>query len=62
MKKQTCGRRVSLAPLSHCQSTKFCEAECKEDTDAKDSKAKMVCGSDGQFYASECQMKKKNCG
>ena len=54
--RQTCGERVVVAPNSHCQSTKYCDVTCP-----KDSK-KMVCGSDSQFYANECEMRKSNCG
>ncbi len=57
MRRLTCGQRVVRAPLSHCQTTKFCDADCKKQDDTK-----TVCGSDQLFYKSECHMKKENCG
>jgi len=58
MKKKTCGQNVVEAPFSHCKATQFCQRGLK----CPKSKKKMVCGSDGQFYANDCEMHSKNCG
>jgi hypothetical protein len=69
MQRQTCGQRVVRAPLSHCQTTRYCDVDC--DAEAASATAEeprsaaapnMVCGSDGEFHSSECEMRKKNCG
>lgn len=59
LRKFTCGQRVVRAPLSNCQTTKFCDADCGK---VGGRNMKTVCGSDELFYKSECQMKKDNCG
>lgn len=59
MKRRTCGQFVVVAPPSHCQTTRFCDA--KLDCEAA-SKRSVICGSDGQFYSTQCEMRKSNCG
>ena len=56
MKMKTCGQRVSVAGNAHCQNTKYCGAKCPS------TRGKMVCGSDANFYSSECEMRRDNCG
>jgi len=58
MQMKTCGQHVVEAPYFHCQATKHCQRGLK----CPKTKKKMICGSDGQFQASECEMKRENCG
>ena len=58
MKQKTCGQHVVEAPYSHCALTRHCQRGLK----CPKAKKKMICGSDGQFYASECEMHRENCG
>lgn len=58
MKKKTCGQHVVEAPFWHCKATQHCQRGIK----CPKSKKKMICGSDGAFYASECEMHRENCG
>jgi hypothetical protein len=58
MKMKTCGQNVVEAADSYCQATKYCQRGVKCPT----TKKKMICGSDGQFYPNECQMRRENCG
>ena len=55
---KTCGQHVVEAPYFHCKATKHCQRGLK----CPKTKKKMICGSDGQFQASECEMKRENCG
>ena len=42
---------------------RYCDVDCSsENAEKKKSSKKMVCGSDGQFYSSKCEMNKKHCG
>ena len=56
LRMRTCGQRVVRAPHSHCEGTKFCDADCSGDDMI------TVCASDALFYKSECHMRKENCG
>jgi len=56
MKKDTCGQKVVVADLDHCQNTKYCNKECEKES------SKFVCGSDGNLYRNFCDMKKAHCG
>jgi len=56
MKKETCGEKVVVADLNHCQTTKFCSARCEKQ------ESNFVCGSDGNLYRNQCEMKKAKCG
>jgi len=56
MKKETCGEKVVVADLNHCQTTKFCNARCEKQ------ESNFVCGSDGNLYRNQCEMKKAKCG
>ena len=58
MQMKTCGQHVVEAPYFHCKATKYCQRGLK----CPKTKKKMICGSDGQFQASECEMKRENCG
>lgn len=58
MQMKTCGQHVVEAPYFHCKATKHCQRGLK----CPKTKKKMICGSDGQFQASECEMKQENCG
>ncbi|KAF2368556.1 Kazal domain [Trinorchestia longiramus] len=55
MHKRTCGQKVVAVALHHCEATKHCVMECKNDNVA-------VCGSDNKMYRNKCEMKTKNCG
>lgn len=58
LKRRTCGQKVVEAPYSHCKATQYCQRGLK----CPQTQKKMICGSDGQFYPSECEMHRENCG
>jgi len=59
MKRKNCGKQVYEVPASFCLNRLYhtkCPVNCKG------VKQKPVCGSDGQLYASICELKKMTCG
>ena len=60
MMRKNCGRHVYEVPAPFCLNKLYrtkCPMDCSQET-----KTKPVCGSDGQLYASKCEMEKMTCG
>jgi len=55
MIRRTCGQKVVPVALHHCEATKQCVTDCKQDK-------VIVCGSDHKMYPNKCDMKASNCG
>lgn len=64
MKSKNCGKHVFEVPMAFCLSQErnrvgsanACPVTCDKE------KERMTCGSDGNVYRSECEMKMLNCG
>lgn len=64
MKSKNCGKHVFEVPMAFCLSQErnrvgsanACPVSCDKEKD------RMTCGSDGNVYRSECEMKMLNCG
>ncbi|XP_017779297.1 PREDICTED: serine protease inhibitor dipetalogastin [Nicrophorus vespilloides] len=63
MKSKNCGKHVFEVPMAYCQegqertrSSLVCPSECPNEPE------RPTCGSDGQIYKSECELKLLNCG
>ena len=60
MMRKNCGRHVYEVPAPFCLNKLYrtkCPMDCSQEV-----KTKPVCGSDGQLYASKCEMEKMTCG
>ena len=60
MMRKNCGRHVYEVPAPFCLNKLYrtkCPMDCSQEV-----KTKPVCGSDGQLYASQCEMEKMTCG
>jgi len=64
MKSKNCGKHVFEVPMAFCLSQErnrigsanACPVNCDKEKD------RLTCGSDGNVYRSECEMKMLNCG
>lgn len=62
MKSKNCGKHVFEVPMAYCMSqertasSSVCPSSCNNDIE------RPTCGSDGQVYWNECEMKLLNCG
>lgn len=64
MKSKNCGKHVFEVPMAFCLSQErnrvgsanACPVNCDKE------KERLTCGSDGNVYRSECEMKMLNCG
>lgn len=64
MKSKNCGKHVFEVPMAFCLSQErnrvgsanACPVSCEKEKD------RMTCGSDGNVYRNECEMKMLNCG
>lgn len=64
MKSKNCGKHVFEVPMAFCLSqernrigsSNACPVNCDKE------KERLTCGSDGNVYRSECEMKMLNCG
>lgn len=60
-----CRKGVELAHYGECAEAgrdDECPKECSKDDDNREDFSYPVCGSDGNAYASYCDMKKRTCG
>ncbi|KAK6618681.1 hypothetical protein RUM43_013072 [Polyplax serrata] len=68
MKSKNCGKHVFEVPMAFCatQERTALSPDKREMVDCPTScfnaKDKLTCGSDGNIYTSECQLKLLNCG
>lgn len=63
MKSKNCGKHVFEVPMAFCMSQErnkngaiACPVSCEGE------KERIICGSDGNVYSSECEMRMLNCG
>lgn len=66
MRSSNCGKHVFEVPISFCMTQERtggasnylgdCPTSCDNEED------KIVCGSDGNVYSSQCELKMLNCG
>ena len=61
MMRKNCGKHVYEVPAPFCLN-KLYRTKCPTNCDKENRGAKPVCGSDGQLYASKCELEKLTCG
>lgn len=59
MHRKNCGRHIYEMPVPFCLN-KMYKTNCP--VDCSDEKVDPVCGSDGNIYRNECELKKLTCG
>nr|CAH0098172.1 unnamed protein product [Daphnia galeata] len=60
MKVKNCGRHVFEIPISNCIPQERAITNCPAECDS--AEPQEVCGSDGNIYASPCELRMLNCG
>ena len=60
MMRKNCGKHVYEVPAPFCLN-KLYRTKCPTNCDKQNRGAKPVCGSDGNTYRSECQLRQYSC-
>ncbi|XP_023343381.1 agrin isoform X2 [Eurytemora carolleeae] len=59
MKRKNCGKHIYEVPIGYCLNRLY-RTSCP--LDCTDISVALTCGSDGQIYSSECELRRADCG